>query len=284
MASRKKNSKPQIHSFHDFVSYLNALILYLKKTNSSFSIRKLATQSGLAVGYLSMCLNRKRKFTEKSYVKLRPHLPLTISEKKYLDHLRLASENQDSQTRIVALNELQRIKAYQKSNEAEHEVHRYLKTWLHLAIREMVNEKGFKPDPEYIQSRLVRKVGQAEIRKAWAFLLEKKFVIENQGKFTIAQKVLKCEESIYSLSLAEFHRQMLRMIMSSIDEVPRSQRFISGHTVALGAAEYALAVNYLKEALERIEQLSQSTEPGEKVFHFELAGIPLTKGFSYESK
>ncbi|MFV8248683.1 DUF4423 domain-containing protein [Bdellovibrio bacteriovorus] len=274
--------KPLIQEYHDYLEFLIDWIDYLKVREKGFSLRQVAKEAGMASGYLPMCFSRKRKLSKRSFAKLLPHLMLTPKETRYLELLQVIAESEDPKDRVKALTELQRLKDYRESHQLELEVHQYLSRWYYVAIRELVNTADFKEDPAWIQDRLRGRISQKEIEEALAFLVQFRFIEKNaDGKYLIVQKQLDCHEGVFKISLGEFHRQMLDWAKVSIEEVPRADRLLLGHTTAITRDQFELVQGILKKALNDLESVENATvQKGMEVYHIELTAFPLTQNSS----
>ena len=82
-------SRPDLYRYHDYRLFLRDRIEFLKKSKPDFSLRSLATQAGLAVGYLSMVLNDKRGLSSEAAARLMKPLGLNIQEVQYFELLRI---------------------------------------------------------------------------------------------------------------------------------------------------------------------------------------------------
>ncbi len=276
--------KPNIQDYHDYLEFLKDWTNYLKDQEKGFSLRKIAKEAGIASGYLPMCFSRKRKLSYKTFEKIKPFLKLSIKELRYLDLLKTIAESETPKERVQALTDLQKLKDYKENHHSELEAHQYLSNWYYVAIRELVNLPEFKNDPTWIQERLRGRVSQKQIIDAIQFLLKYEFVLKDEsGKFRVAEKQLSCHEGVYKISLGEFHRQMLDIAKISIDVVSREERLLLGHTAALSKDQYDKIQEILKEAINKIENVDETTQTETEVYQIEVAAFPLTKKSSADS-
>ena len=276
--------KPNIQNYHDYLEFLKDWTEYLKDQESGFSLRKIAKEAGIASGYLPMCFGRKRKLSLKFYEKIKPFLKLSVKEKRFLDLLRVIAESEIAKERVEALTDLQKLKDYKDNHHSELEAHQYLSRWYYVAIRELVNLSEFKSEPTWIQERLRGRISQKEISESIKFLLKYGFILKDStGKFKVAEKQLSCHEGVYKISLGEFHRQMLDIAKNSIDEVSREERILLGHTVALSKDQYDKVQEILREAINKIETVDNSSQLETEVYQIEVAAFPLTKKSSPSS-
>lgn len=277
--------KPNIQEYHDYLEFLKDWIESLKEREKGFSLRKVAKEAGIASGYLPMCFKRERKLSQKAYEKIKPHLKLSAKEERYLDLLRIIAESEVPKERVEALTGLQKLKDYKANNRSELEVHQYLSRWYYVVIREMVNMPEFTGYSEWIQERLRGRVSQKEIEEALEFLVKYEFIHKNaQGKYVVASKQLDCHEGVFKLSLGEFHRQMLDWAKASIEDLPREERLLLGHTASLSKEQFEKVQAVLREAIAEIESVDNKQHAqGMEVYHIELTAFPLTKKNSSQS-
>lgn len=269
--------KPNIFRYHDYMEFLTDWLEYLKTEQSGFSLRKLAAEAGIAIGYLPMALSRKRPLTEKALKKLLPKLKLKPRERTFLLLLRTIAESEDQSERVQALTKIQKFKMYRENNFGEVEVHRYLTKWFYVCIREMSMIEGFSADPHWIRSRLRGQLTIVEIELALKFLVENGFMKEDNGQLKAIERNLDCREGAFKLSLGKFHTDMLEFAQKSIAEVPRAQRSLLCHTAAIREQDFPEITKILEEALQKIERFCTSAVQPDSIYHIEFAAFPMTK-------
>jgi uncharacterized protein (TIGR02147 family) len=274
----KQQDRPQIYTYSDHISFLKDWFSYLKKSQTQFSIRALAQKSGIAVGYLPMVLKGTRALSEKAFQKIIPFLKLNPQEQKFLNLLRQVGEATTHESRLDAVQQMAKLRPYKNANQKDIKVYEYLTKWYYVAIRELVLIEGFQMDQEWIQNKLGSKLSWQEIEEALTFLKEHKFIIQNSdGKWTHEVSELDCKEGIYKISLGQFHRQMLEMAGQAIEKVPRDQRYILGHTVAINAQDFEKIRTILEDSVKKMKNLNNTHSNKSEVYHIEIAAFPLTR-------
>lgn len=241
-------------------------------------MRTLAVKSQVAIGYLSMCLNKQRVLSTKALHKILPHLKLTAREKRFLELLHTIGTSEEPETRLQAINDMSRLQSFKANNAQDVDVYRYLTNWYYVAIREMVALTDFKADPIWIQKRLGGRISQAECEQSLVFLLDKGFILKDEaGKYKLPDRNLNCNEGIFKASLGEFHRQMFNLAAQAVEKVPRSFRYILGHTLSIAVEDLEKVRAILDDAQAKLEKLGQAAKNATHVYHVELASFPLTK-------
>lgn len=272
-----KDKKPDIYSYHDHLSFLRDWFSYMKKTDSNFTVRSFAQKCSIAVGLVPMILNGTRELTEKSFLKILPQLKLSAQEEKFFTLLRLVGVSPDHETRLNAINQMFKLKRFQDSNSKDLRVFEYLTKWYYVAIRELVAIPGFVADADWIASKLRGRISKLEVANALSFLIEHNYIAQDpMGGWRQVGSELDCREGLFKLSLGEFHRQMLTLASEAIEEVPREQRYIIGHTLALSKDDFLKIKEILDRSIENMKELSADTATAKAIYHIEIAAFPLT--------
>jgi uncharacterized protein (TIGR02147 family) len=273
----KEPVRPGIFGYHDPRALLRDLIEYTKQTDTRFSLRTLATRSGIASGFLPMYLSGKRRITLETAQALIKNISLSEKERRFFLLLIELDNSPAGPPRMEILGQLQKLDVYREMNEKEFEVHRYLKSWFYVAIRELSLLPDFKDDAQWIKKRLRTKVPLAEISSAVEFLKDHNFILQHEGKyFQNPEKNLECVDGVYKISLANFHRQMLELAADSIDQLSSQKRVVIGNTIPIRFEDFEKAKKILDDALDEIQKLQSDQGNGDEIYHFELAAFPLT--------
>ncbi len=271
-------TKPDIFKYTDDIAFLNAQIEFLRGRDKKFSVRYLSREAGLAVGYLPMCLSRKRNLSLLALDKIINLLRLARDEKKVLRLLRRIELTESPIERVECMHSIQRSKGYRENNVPEVEVFKYLTSWLNVTILELARSPEFKPSAEWIQSKLNFSATILDIEKAMGVLTSIGYIeILPEGKWQAREKLLNCNDGIFKLSLAAFHRQILNLVSEAIESKPRSERMILGHTMALNEKGELEARELLNEVQRKLEQIGIEQKATDRVCHFELCSLTVAK-------
>ncbi|MFM8314666.1 MAG: TIGR02147 family protein [Deltaproteobacteria bacterium] len=280
-SSSKKESqaRPDIYRYHDYREVLKVWLEYKKNTESRFSLRALAKQSNLAVGYLSMILSGDRRMPHETLEKIAKPLGLNPSEKSYLELLRTVAESESLDLKHEALEKLRRFRAYRELNVKEVEVYQYLTRWYYVAIRELAHLKNFQADPKWIQKKLKTKISLKEAEEALSFLFGNGYLEKlDDDKVKVVDKELLCLGGVYRLALAQFHREMLELAMASLENTKVEDRDITGYTLAIPKNRLGELKKMCFNFLRQVAQLEDKSLSPDSVYHVAVAAFPLTEG------
>ncbi|HEX4923318.1 MAG TPA: DUF4423 domain-containing protein, partial [Bdellovibrionales bacterium] len=270
--------RPDVFLYTDYKAFIKDMIEYFRGVDSRFSIRKLAKESGISNGYLTIIFKTPQQMAEKTLVKIIPSLRLSTPEGSYLRILRDIADPESPEHKAELLKRLQKFHRFREEKPDESQIISYLEKWYNIAIRELASDPEFKLDPAWIRERLQFPVHTADVERGIETLLEKGFIQRTQGKGAeVTTKRVACHDQIFSMALANVHRQFFRLASESIDFVPREQRNIQGHIMSLDQENFEKAKQILGSALEQIANLQAPDRKKARVFNFSFLAFPLTK-------
>jgi uncharacterized protein (TIGR02147 family) len=270
-------NRPSVYDFLDHHSFLKAWMEFLKESKKK-GVRALGAATGVSPAALSLCLAGERNWTLKLMGKIIPHLELKKSEQEALRLLYIIGTTEDPNERLSTFDELRRLPGYAEKQRDSSTIYLYLRHWLNVSIRELVNLPDFKAEASWIAERLRFSPSEIEIERSLKFLIKENYIQKSANeKWSACQRHLDCQEGVFKLSLGEYHRQVLMLAQRSIEEVPRELRLIMGHTSVLDGEQKLKAEAILKNALAEIQKLETTQNNPDTLYQFELVMIPLSK-------
>lgn len=278
--SEVKVERPDIFRYHQYQEYLKDWLNYQKHLSKKFSLRKLAREQSLAVGYLPMILANKRPLSFIGLRKIMPALGLNRSEQQFLEIIHLLGTTSSQEVRMDCLRKMKSFAKFRSLNKKETEISVYLSHWYYAVIRELSAFKDFKLDPVWIQDQLRLSVPLQEVKEAITFLIENQYLLVNESGVVIPpDKHLVCEGGIYRVALGQYHREFLNLATKSIENSDSSERYLLGHTFSISSEKYDLARQLVDDVVAKIQALCDNTpnESEDAVYHLEMALFPLTK-------
>ena len=270
--------KPDIYKYYSYREFLTDWVAYLKKTQSGFSIRRLADKADIATGYISSVTSGKRRMSKKAFLKIAPYLKLSGSELSYFENLIEMENSNSSDLKAHALRKMNRFSGFRELNKNELRISKYLSKWYYIAIREMVDLKDFRLDADWIGQRLRFQVSKANISHAIKFLIENKFIILNSdGSLGASGDDIECFDLVYSMSLKQHYKQMFDLAKDALDVVESDSRYLLGYTFCLDKDGFDEAKNLMNQAFKKIRKLEKGKKSGQEIYNFASHAVPLTK-------
>jgi len=152
----------------------------------------------------------------------------------------------------------------------------YLSHWYYPAIRELVGCNGFQEDHKWISNHLRPKVSISQVRKAIEVLLKIGLLVRDPDSDNLLQgePLLSTAPEIRSLTIRNFHRQMIERGLAAIENFGISEREISGTTLPL--SEHGFQVLKERIRLLRADLLELSAEDSPtQVIQLNFQAFPL---------
>lgn len=268
---------PNPFEYSDYISYVLGWLNFHKQKSPDILL-DFTRVTGISPDSMLKAYRRALKIQAKDHTKILKYLNLPSLESAFIDVLYLLSETDSPVERSKAMQQLTRFSPFKKKNPEGYEVWRYLSHWYYPAIREMATLPGFKADPFWIQSRLVRFVPISEIRKCLQFLKGAHFFrVDDDGKVITHHKHINCVGGLYRLALRNFHKEMLEVATSSITSLTSDKRLLLAHTVAVPESKKDLLFRILAETIEKVQALGAGENEEDDIYHVELVAMPLTQ-------
>lgn len=279
-AAPKISHRPDVFDYHDYRTFLSDMFAYLKDHQPGFSVRHLARQVGVSSGYFNMVIKEGSPLSPRVLAQLGSPLGLNQEELNYWAHLAALIDAKTLEAQRLAFRKLSRFGLYKSRHHEAILAHQYFSNWYFVAIRELANRSDFKPDAKWINEHLVKRVPLSEIRSALDFLMRYELIVSNnEGGYSASASRLECEGAIYRMALTEFYKQTYQMCIESIYEIPREERHLASHTVALSADGFAKLQKIIQNSIDQLQELSvteDQKDPDKRVYHVSLAAIPLS--------
>lgn len=229
-----------------------------------------------------MVLNRRRLPSSKFIKNVFSFFELTEAEIRIGYELLKIFKAHEIEQKKQSLSQLTKLKNFREAHKDEYEFSKYLSHWYYVAIKELTALPDFSEDVEWIQSKLAFAVSKKDIVNALKFLKQTQILVTQNNRLIASQKEMNCEDGIFRISLGGFHKQILSLISTAIEVIPRDQRLLLGYTAILSEQNVNQLNEILNETFVKIKNLQKGiadfeTDKNAKVYHIELAAIPLTK-------
>lgn len=251
---------------------LQKRLMVAKEKNPQLSLRAFAKKLKLGSGSLSEILNGSRRISKKLAVQICHELALDPQER--MDVLsRFPNKRPYNKTPLEVPDAQTSPQQYLRLSTDQFHV---LSDGIHFALLNLMQIKGFKPDPVWIARRLkttVSEVGKAISRLERLLLIE----FDSQAKsWRRTAGALRTSDDIADLSVKKWHRESLEKADRALSEVPISRRDFSGMTMAIDVSKLAQAKELARKFQDDLAALLESGERNE-VYQFNMQLFPLTQ-------
>lgn len=277
---KKDKNKPIIFHYQDPLIYLKDMIAYIKRTNAAFSYRYFAKKSGFASqSALKFILDGQRGFTQEGTKKIAKGLGLTENEMQYFALMVSFFQEKSTAKKNQLFLSLTSFQKKQKIKNLSQDHYEYFSNWYHPAVRELIRCSEFQNDPAWIAKKLFPPITKKQAKESLS-LLERLDLIkkDHQGKYQQTARALSTDREIQSMVVRNFHKEMGKKAIESIDSTDPLLRDISGITFGLPASKIQdlkdQIVRFRKELTSTLGSLEEETD---EVYHLNIQLFPLTK-------
>ncbi len=264
---------PKIFEYQSPQEYLVQYFTWMKSRNKRMSLRSWAKMMGLRDhSLLVLLLKGKRPVRQQHIDFLLRGLTVSESEKRRFKLLVQAANTQDEEERLLLLNS----SAPHEQIELELETFRLISHWIHLAILEMTELKGFRPEPDWIAAHLDPPTSKTEIVSAWDRLVRLGLVKEVKGKWKKTNRALTTSGKSSNQAVRAHHRQMIDLAKRSVDTQSIQERILNSCTMTIDSKKISLAQDIILEFRKKMEALVE-TPGGDSTYQLSVQFFRLSR-------
>lgn len=273
---------PSIYDFLDYRQFLRAWYEAEKRRLPAFSYRYFARKAGFSSpNFLKLVIDGERNLSPDSVDRFAAALKFTQDEERFFRDLVTYNQTRNLSEKNLLFERVIASKRFQEWRKLDVSLVDYLRHWYYPAIRELAALPDFRPDPAWIQKRLVAGLETVEIERALSILEELGLLVRNpDGELVRSAETLSTGPRVMGaarVAARSLHREMLERASDSLDTVPAEWREVGAVTVAIRASTVSelkeRIVRFRRELLERCDQ----DEGPEEVYQFNVQLFPLTR-------
>ena len=237
-----------VYGYTNFRTYLRDFYEFRKESQRGYSYRAFSKSAGFtSPNILKLVIDGERNISPEATQKFIKALSLAGQMADYFATLVKMNQAKSDADKEYYYSILQKLIPQSKKRDLNTESHKYLSHWLFPVIREMTTLKDFRDDPYWISRRLYGKASINEISQAIQFLVQEGFVEKIDGKLTMKDNMVLSSDEVKSLSIRNYHRQMLEQAKESLENIPVEER-------EFGALTFAIPESAVQELKFKLKQ------------------------------
>ncbi len=280
MAGKTSHQSPNIFEYTEYRLFLKSSYEYLKLIQPArFSYRSFAKIAGYrSPNFLKLVIEGKRNLSLKSIENFSRALKLSRDEGRFFKALVQFDQAESPEEQDLYSRKLFRFKQFKSTQPLKEAQFHYYSRWYFIPIREMVASPGFKNDPKWISEQLVPAITEKEAGEAIEELLSLGLLKQTaHGRLIQAHSVINTDDQVSSISIAQFHREMIKKGSEAIERFSSAEREVSSASVGL-SEKNAHRIKILIQKF-RQELLAIADEPQEidRIYQINHQLFPLTK-------
>jgi uncharacterized protein (TIGR02147 family) len=246
------------------------------RRNTRYSLRAFANALGISNGALSHILSGRRIPSLRTAEKLVRGLNLMTPHKEvFLRSLAETQRSRDLQRLNPAFRKLLEVKHQPAKGNMDARIFETMSEWYHVALIELTNVDGFKPDPRWIAEKL--KITHAQASSALECLLFMGFLEQKEDKIVRASAGFATKDrDATTAALRHLQKQFMERAISSLENDPIDVRNTTTLTMAVDVDKIPLAKKMMEEFAQ---SLCQFLEAGKRtrVYNLSISFYPLSE-------
>lgn len=237
-----------IYGYTNFRTYLRDYYDFRKDSQRGYSYRAFSKAAGFtSPNILKLVIDGERNISPEATLKFAKALNIKGQMSEYFATLVKMNQARSDTDKEYYFSILQKLTPQAKKRDLNSESHKYLSHWLYPVIREMTALTEFRDDPYWISRRIYGKASINEISQAIQFLLQEGFVEKIDGKLVNKDNMVLSSDEVRSLSIRNYHRQMLDQAKESLENIPVEER-------EFGAVTFSIPESAIVELKYKLKQ------------------------------
>ncbi|MGE0527189.1 MAG: TIGR02147 family protein [Bdellovibrionales bacterium] len=273
------NPAPSLFDYVDLRSYLREYYRWRKSQHSGWSFAVWARSLKLrSPSTLIMIVNGQRNPGPRLLRQMELHFNFDPQECAYFESLAgLQRVQGDVAKSMVAMRTVESLHPDKSFRILDRLHFQSIAHWHYYAIRELVQLKDFRENPEWIARRLGSRIHPAEAAEALKVLIQLG-LLERSPKGRLAQTTrhIQTTRDLADLGIKRFHTSCLEKAREALWELEPNARHISGCTFAIRKSHIKTAKTLIREFQRKMCELLENPR-GDDVFHLQVAFFPLTR-------
>ena len=153
----------------------------------------------------------------------------------------------------------------------------FYESWRNSVLRELAaNMPGAKPSE--LARLCYQKISAEEVKDTLAFLVKAGLLKKTgENSYVQSEKSVKASGEAMPVAVRAMHRQMAEFAMKAVDEIPPTERNITGLTLGLTGRAYQRIVTELDSFRRKIIAIATEEDGMDQVYRLNLQLFPLTR-------
>jgi uncharacterized protein (TIGR02147 family) len=257
---------PNIYDFQDYRDFLKAWFDYKKSTSDYWSYGLWARKLGLkTTSALTMVIKKDRHAGPKMVEKFISYFELGTDAENYFKELvRLNKVTKNDPKLLVMLTGNQGSSQSTKGD--------LVFQWLAFAIREMSHLEDFKPEWDYILSRLRPHVEIPQVQLLLEKLVQRGILTSD---YKVTNKVIAPEGEVNPTEVKNYHDSIMELAKEALPISPTKRTFTSS-TISIASKDIEKAQKMIRDFQVEFGKQMEA-KPGDDIYLFNMQFFPLTK-------
>ncbi len=274
-----KAEQPFIFDYLDYRAFLKDMFNYRKEKNPNYSYRVFAGKAGFSSpNFLKLLITGQRNLSNEGVGKIARGFGLNKQEREHFENLVFMNQASTHDEKDHYYKKMMSANGYLKSHKIGKSSYLYCSKWYYPAIREIAVFGNRNASPEEIARLLNPGITAKEAEKALNILLELDLLRKDKdGLWEQVDKVVTTGPEVNSLVIANYHKEMIKLGMESIERYSSDKRDVSGLTLSVKKDSIAEIKKRIIAFKKELLRMACDDEEPDQVMQINIQAFPLTK-------
>jgi len=271
---------PQVRRYLNYRLFLKDFYNAKKEKSQDFSYRFFARKAQISSpSHFKLVVDGKRNLTEKTLSKYIKALGFKDKNEGYFFELLVKYDQEESNSKKVEIfKSILGEKKKKGLSVLGKEQFNFLSKWHYVAIYVLVGIKGFNADPNWIASKLIKRISVANIEKAINDLI-RIGLLEYDVHVGLRQTngALDTSDEIHSLAAVPYHQNMIALASDYLENGDWRLREFNGATIPLNLKTLESLKEKMRSFRREINEMTDELDDASDVFQLNIQLFPLTE-------
>lgn len=228
--------------------------------------------------HLKMVIDGDRNLSSQTIERYKKALSLKKEDADFFELLVKYDQERDHESKVKFFQEILKEKKKKGFSLLASEQYNFLSKWHYVAIYVMVDLEDFRNDPDWIASRLRKKVSTSNIERAIEDLI-KIGLLKFDKDMNIIQTngALDTPEEIKDMAVISYHHNMIQLALNYLEEGDWRLREFNGGTLPINDETLPLLKEKIREFRKEVNEMTSEINDASSVYQFNVQLFPLTK-------
>lgn len=272
-----------VFDYTDYRCFLRECFHAIKRKKPSFSYRVFNRQAGIkSSGYLKLVMDGKRNLADDGIRMVAKGFKLNEEERQYFETLVKFNQAKVHEEKDRFFRKLTKNKKFLAAKPLTAAQYHLFSHWYYVAILELVRMNATQAkDTKWVQARLKPSVPLKDVKRAVGQLMQLGLLREaKDGNLVRLETMLKTQDEVHSLSVANFHVEMCQMAARAVREDSAKDREFSALTIVTSEEAFHRAKEEIQAFRKRLHSILEqdNEEPKSLVAQINMQLFKLTGG------
>lgn len=269
-----------VFEFLDYRAFLRAYYTAEKARRPAFSHRFFSRLAGLrSPNFLKLVMDGERNLGAETVPKFVQAMGMTGEAATFFADLVTFNQADTVAEKNRAFERISASRRFRSAKRIEGDLFKYLSHWYYPAIRELAARPDFQENAKWIATHLRPKISPTDAQTALNLLLSLGLLVRDAstGKIVRGEPTLTTDhQTVRSLAVTNFHRQMLERASDSIETIKPQHRDLAALTVCVSPETASIVKERIHRFREEITQICDADAKGSVVYQLNVQWFPLS--------